>query len=242
MSKKKKKKVHDSNDLSQYKGELNAAEVSAGMNAAIRNAKRLYKSASILFDNGDYASAVSLAILAIEESGKTSVLRAIALTTDEKLLKDYWKEYHSHVEKTKLWNIQDYIPKDKAKVKLEDFKGMFLVDNMSSKHLDQVKQIGFYTDCLGNAHWSIPEEVINKDFAQGILQIAYIHCQINKTITLKEIELWIECLSPVWMKSLDEMKQGLLIWRAKMGEAGLVDNSDNFVDFVTTGMNLGSRL
>ncbi|MBN1085452.1 AbiV family abortive infection protein [Erwinia aphidicola] len=31
--------------------------------------------------------------------------------------------------------------------------------------LDQLKQISFYTDCLGKAHWSIPDNVIDRDTA-----------------------------------------------------------------------------
>ena len=67
--------------LPQYKGKLTAEEVAAGINAARQNAKRLFHSAEILFANGDYATSVSLAILAIEESGKSSILRGIAVTS-----------------------------------------------------------------------------------------------------------------------------------------------------------------
>ena len=137
MSREEKKK------LPQYKGKLNAADIAAGMNAAIKNARRLFNSAEILFENKDYATAVSLAILAIEEAGKTSILREISLATDETLLKKCWKEYRSHIQKTKTWNMIDYIRRES--VKLQDFKGMFNPDNISSNQLDQVKQIGFYT-------------------------------------------------------------------------------------------------
>lgn len=222
--------------LPQYKGKLNAANIAAGMNAAIKNARRLFNSAEILFENKDYATAVSLAILAIEEAGKTSILREISLTTDEKLLKKYWKEYRSHTQKTKTWNLIDYIPQ--GTVKLQDFKGMFDPDNTSSNQLDQVKQIGFYTDCLGNAHWSMPEEIIDKDFAEQILLIARIHCKSKREISTREVELWIECLTPVWMTSMDKMKQGLLAWHQRMQEDGLADSYDRFADFVNTGINL----
>ena len=133
----------DKKKLPQYKGKLNAANIAAGMNAAIKNARRLFNSAEILFENKDYATAVSLAILAIEEAGKTSILREISLVTDETLLKKCWKEYRRHTQKTKAWNMVDYIKR--GSVKLQDFKGMFNPDNTSSNQLDQVKQIGFYT-------------------------------------------------------------------------------------------------
>ena len=226
----------DKKKLPQYKGKLNAANIAAGMNAAIKNARRLFNSAEILFENKDYATAVSLAILAIEEAGKTSILREISLVTDETLLKKCWKEYRRHTQKTKAWNMVDYIKR--GSVKLQDFKGMFNPDNTSSNQLDQVKQIGFYTDCLGSAHWSIPEEIIDKDFAEQILLIARMHCQSDYEISTREIELWIECLTPVWMTSMNKMKQGLLNWHQRMQEEGLADASDRFADFVNTGINL----
>ena len=227
--------------LPQYKGKLTAEEVAAGINAARQNAKRLFHSAEILFANGDYATSVSLAILAIEESGKSSILRGIAVTNDNSLLKNFWKDYRSHEQKTKTWNILNYIPHEKKKVKLEDFIGMFSPGNISSSMLDQIKQIGFYTDCLGKRHWSIPQEVIDKSFAKHILDLANFHCGNTKTISIKEIELWVECLAPVWMKSLEEMKHGLLVWRRKMHDAGLIDDSDRFAEFITTGINLGNE-
>ena len=39
-----------------------------------------FYSASILFNNSDYASAISLEILAIEKAGKFSIFRSIILT------------------------------------------------------------------------------------------------------------------------------------------------------------------
>lgn len=235
MSVRDKLNSQDPKKLPQYKGRLDAVGVAAGMNAARKNANRLLVSAKVLFDNGDYASAVSLAVLAVEEAGKVSILRGIALTTDEEQLKKLWKNYRSHTEKTRLWDIANYI--GRGKIKLEDFRDLFSPDNASSKILDQIKQVGFYTDCFGHAHWSIPAEIIDKSFAEHILQMASSHCKTGKEISVKEIELWIECLSPVWMKSMEEMKQGLVTWRKKMLEAGLTDGQDKFIEFITTGVN-----
>jgi hypothetical protein len=49
------------------------------MNAANRNARRLVADAKLLLDAGRYPSAAALAALAIEESGKTSILRTLAV-------------------------------------------------------------------------------------------------------------------------------------------------------------------
>lgn len=224
--------------LPLFKGRLDAVQIVDGINAAIKNANRLIYSANILFANGDYPSAVSFAILAIEESGKCSILREIALARNEDELEQGWRRYRSHTAKNATWNMIDYVMKGARK--LEDFRAMFHRENMAPYLLDQIKQIGFYTDCLSKAHWSIPANVIDRSDANRILEIAKSHCRI-KEISIKEIELWIECMAPVWMKSMDEMKNGILTWRKKMRDAGLVGDSDRFDEFITTGIDTGIK-
>ena len=63
--------------LSQYRGKLSPAQIADGMNAAIRNARRLSDDARTLFDLERYPTAASIAVLSIEESGKVSILRLI---------------------------------------------------------------------------------------------------------------------------------------------------------------------
>ncbi len=227
----------DAKHLPQYKGCLTAAQIADGMNAAIQNAKRLFNSARILFEHEDYPSSVSLAVLAIEEAGKCSILRSLALAKDCISLKEAWKEYRTHVKKTRTCDLIRCI-RGKT-IKLQDFKELFDKTNSFPYLLDQIKQVGFYTDCLGKMHWSIPVDVIDKNFAEKVLHTAQFHCLSDKNITEKEINLWIECLSPVWMKSMDEMKQGLLLWRRRMREAGLITKPDHFDEFVSLGWKIG---
>lgn len=229
----------DTKRLPQYKGTLTASQIAEGMNASIKNAQRLLQSAKILFEHKDYSSAVSLAVLAMEEVGKCSILRSLALAKDSASLKEAWKEYRTHVKKIRTCDLIRYISGNS--IKLQDFRKIFEETNSLPYLLDQIKQIGFYTDCLGKAHWSIPANVIDKNFADHILHTAQCHCSSDKIITEKEIELWVECLSPVWMKSMDEMKNGLLLWRKKMREAGLITEPDHFDEFITSGWNIGDR-
>jgi hypothetical protein len=72
--------------LDSYKGKLSADQVAAGINAATKNAKRLSEDAALLFEAGRFPSAVSLAILSIEESGKASILRSLRLPRPVKML------------------------------------------------------------------------------------------------------------------------------------------------------------
>ena len=57
--------------LDQYKGRLLPEQIAEGMNAAVRNATSLVDDANLLLERKRFPSAVALAILAIEEAGKT---------------------------------------------------------------------------------------------------------------------------------------------------------------------------
>jgi AbiV family abortive infection protein len=76
----------------------------------------------------------------------------------------------------------------KGSKKLDDFRPLFDENFDHTDILDQIKQIGFYTDCLGNAHWAIPEAIIDESLARTIFSIADILAQ-DKQVTPLEIEL-----------------------------------------------------
>jgi len=224
--------------LPQYSGYLDATEVAEGMNAAIDNATRLLSDAEILFKEGRYPSAIALAILSIEEFGKTSMLRGIALANN-KDLKSWWKKYRSHVEKNSEWINPILIAKGARK--LSDFKK---ISDKGSEHpyiLDQLKQISFYTDCLGNKNWSIPKKVIDKKLCESIIQVCKILINKKRKITKLEIELWMKHLKPVWMKNMELMENGLINWHKEMIEKGLVEKSEykySMEKFILDGLDI----
>jgi len=222
--------------LASYKGKLTPQQIADGMNAALENAKRLVEDAKLLLNTGRFPTAASLAILAIEEAGKLSALRSLALARDHGEIKDAWKDYRSHTKKNVAWMLPQIVAQGARK--LDDMKPLF---DESSEHpyiLDQIKQIGFYTDCLGQAHWSEPIKVIENELAKGIVQIAEIMSKGRK-ITSLEIELWIKHIRPVWKKDLSWMKQALVNWQREMKEKGLVQDDDNDMErFVREGLKL----
>ncbi|MDH0759330.1 AbiV family abortive infection protein [Pseudomonas juntendi] len=74
---------------------------------------------------------------------------------------------------------------------LEDFRPLY--DNASDHPylLDQVKQLGFYTDCLGQkANWSIPDQVIDSELATSLVDTAELLSQ-GAPVTERELELWV---------------------------------------------------
>lgn len=210
--------------LAAYKGVLTPAQVVEGINAARINAKRLLEDAIMLLQSNRFPSAASLAILAIEEAGKVSILRQLSLAKDGSSAEETWRDYRSHTRKNILWLLPQLVSGGARK--LDDFKPLFCEDSEHPFLLDTVKQIGFYTDCLGNAHWSIPSDVVDEKLAKVLVNVAQILAS-RGTTTVKEIELWIKHIGPVWKRNPVWMKKALSNWYRDMQQAGLVPEGEN---------------
>lgn len=220
--------------LDFYKGNLTLQQIVTGINAAAKNAKRLLADAQTLFDGGSYPTATALAILSIEESGKISILRELSLAKDEEEIGEVWKRYRNHSSKNAHWILTDLVANGARR--LDDLRSIF---NKESDHpyvLDQVKQISFYTDCLGKAHWSKPEDIIDKKLAKSILAIASVHsCHSNTSID--ELELWVKHLGPAWKTTNAAIKNALIHWYADLQRHGLKPQGRNEMEhFIRFGM------
>lgn len=213
--------------LNGYRGRLKPKQIAEGMNAALENARRLVADADSLLKVGAFPSAASLAILAIEEVGKVSILRALSVARSEAEVGEAWKEYRSHAKKNASWILPQLVAAGARK--LEDFRPIY--DDVSDHPyvLDQLKQLGLYTDCLGKAHWSKPTEVIDEKLARMLVDIARIFAQHSKH-SEKEVELWIEHVGPVWKKDMAWMKQAVVNWYAAMQAAGLAKEGPNVME------------
>ena len=209
--------------LRQWKNFLKASQIAEGMNEARVNALRLIEDAELLFNSSRYPSSVSLAILSIEESGKVSILRELALAKDGKDVKEAWRSYRSHTKKNAAWIFPELASKGARK--LEDFREIFLEEADHPALLDNLKQVSFYTDCLGNAHWSQPSEVINRDTAKSIIAIARLMID-RKQHTEKEIEVWIKHIKPVWKGPMEPMKRALNEWFQLMYKEELLTETE----------------
>jgi hypothetical protein len=104
--------------------------------------------------------------------------------------------------------------------------------------LDQLKQLGFYTDCLGKARWSLPAAAISRELAESLVETAHLLAGSSTgECTTREIELWVEHVGPVWRQDLGWMKQAAINWYAAMQEAGLKPKGDNTMEqFVRVGI------
>ncbi|MCC8619930.1 AbiV family abortive infection protein [Xanthomonas vesicatoria] len=207
-----------SQKLDAYKGRLTAEQIAEGMSAAAENAARLVEDAEVLLDRGSFATAVSLAALAIEEAGKVSILRALAVARTDEEVRDCWKDYRSHTCKNAAWIFPQLFASGARQ--LESFRPMFAEKSDHTAILDNLKQLGFYTDCLGNAHWARPSNVIDAQLALQVVSTAKILSHPSKH-SVREVALWVEHIGPVWKQDMTWMKQALLNWQDAMYREGL---------------------
>lgn len=223
-----------SKKLNAYRGPLSAEEITAGMNAANANALRLAEDATVLLAAGRIPTAASLTALSIEESGKTSILRQLATATSKEEIANAWKSYRSHTRKNVQWRLPALALAGARK--LEEFRPLFEEDADHPYVLDQTKQLGFYTDCLGNRHWSIPANVVEEGLAHALVQISMLLVG-KREITVKEMELWIEKIDTAPKDNLPAMKEALASWYAAMQAAGLRPDGINEMErFINDGV------
>lgn len=202
--------------LRQFRGALSPASIADGMNAAAANALRLVEDAELLLANDRLPTAVSLAILAIEETGKLGVLRQLSVALDEKVIKSVWKDYRTHTVKNAIGGVTEMVTS--GATRLIDFRPLFDRNSEHSSVLDALKQIGFYTDCVGDAHWAEPTAAVDKKLAEAIVQSARTLVPRSPT-TAREIELWVEHLGPVW--NTPEMFSAAVAYYSAMRSEGL---------------------
>lgn len=222
--------------LDAYRGPLSASEIAAGINLANANAWRLFEDASTLLELGRFPTAASLAALSIEESGKVSILRTLALAKTKEDVSIGWKSYRSHTKKNVKWTLPD-LARSGART-LEDLRPLF---DEASDHpyvLDQVKQLGFYSDCLGNRNWADPAYVIDEATSRTLVNTAKLLAGKSE-VTCREIELWIEHIGGASLDDFEAGKKALVAWYAAMQAEGLKEEGMNMMEqFVNNGIQL----
>ena len=188
------------------------------MNAARRNARRLSDDARSLLDIDRYPSAAALAILSIEESGKVSILRGLALASDEAHRRQLWREFKHHGSKNVAWIIPQLV--NQGARTLESLR---LAADRSAEHtefLEEVKQKSLYADFDSNSSWNEPQDLVDEALAGYLVDTA--ESLTNEgVVTEREIELWIEYMGPTYGAQLEHQQISLSKWYAAMRQEGL---------------------
>lgn len=204
-----------------YQAALSPSDVVAGMNAALRNARRLVSDAELLLSAGRWPTAASLAILSMEEAGKIVVLRRMAITSHPAGLKAAWKDYRSH--QAKLKGPIGINPEGKSMADPTVLATAVQEHAQLVAGLDVLKQSGFYTDCIpsdkGQPIWEEPARKITEEQARELVACARLVTP-KSDVSLRDVELFVEHLGPVWGTAA--MTAGWRKWVGAMDSEGLL--------------------
>jgi len=196
--------------LAQYTETLTPHQAAEGIRVARHNAKSLLEDANLLYKHDRWPRSAALSILSIEEEGKVPLIRGLLLSKSLEDLRKAWKAYRSHTKKNVLAAFTNYI---RDNPKLEDFRPIYDPKSDFPKMLDAVKQIGFYSDCLGNVNWSIPDKVVDQELAHYLLTTARMllpsgGCAMESAA---ELQIWVKHLKGLWPNApMEDMKKALI--------------------------------
>tara|TARA_R110001583_G_scaffold172696_1_gene326478 strand:- start:316 stop:990 length:675 start_codon:yes stop_codon:yes gene_type:complete len=208
----------------QFKGQLTPKQAAEGIRLANENARDLYEDAQILYENDRIQRSVSLSILAIEEAGKSRILKEILLIEDSKELKKSWQDYRKHKEKNLSWIVPSLFVGGARK--LDEFKNAFESSESHGQDIDNIKQLSFYTDIFGKGIWIHPKKAIDKKFARMILEFANILTK-KSSISIeseKGLEIWVKHMKPVWKEQImSEMKKALIECYEEAETEGIIE-------------------
>jgi len=136
-----------------------------------------------------------------------------------------------------MWIFLDLIAKGARK--LDDFRPMFDPESNHPEVLDQIKQLGFYTDCLDNADWSLPNEVVDEQLAKTLVDASRVLTASEREVTPQEIDLWVKHIGPVWKGHFSWMEKALENYHEEMQSSGLVPSGDNAMsEFIRRGLKV----
>jgi len=198
--------------LPQYRGELSAAEIADGMTAAAQNATRLLDDATTLLAAGRCPTAISIALLAIEEAGKIAVLRGMSLARTPTEWRALWKAYRDHRSKHTAWSFRA-LPFDVRIPGTDHHAAMF----------DSFKQLGVYTDCVGQRVWFRPTDLMDEELAREFIENTAkpLLEPVQRDFSAREVELWQEHLGPAWKKDEKTVGAAMVRWAAALQAEGL---------------------
>ena len=209
---------------SQYNYTLSTKQAAKGIKLAILNSQSLLSDAILLFENERYPRSVSLSILAIEEAGKPPIIRSILLEDQAIELKRVWRQYRRHTSKNVAWILPELASKGAKSA--NEMKQIFDKQSDHARKLDDIKQLAFYTDVFSKCKWSIPEEVIDKEFAEGLISIAKILVSKDSSYSMTTedaLNLWVQHMKPVWKSDDKRIKEALLKCYKEAEELGFVE-------------------
>lgn len=136
--------------------EFSIEEAVAGHNACIRNGERLLEDSRELLEMGRYASALHLAILALEEFGKTRAIRALLDAASEGELRQARHQFNDHARKNTVFLFWELIElrdpfSEQPRIRLD-------VEDDFGRWVEVLKQQATYVDWDPGEGWHEPRD------------------------------------------------------------------------------------
>lgn len=211
--------------MNNHGSKLTLQQIVEGINAVMSNARSLYQDAVLLLEHRRFPRAASLAILSIEEVGKTIILRRMALTEDQDNIDGLWKEFtRHHAKNVPAAFVNRLLAGDRT------FREMNVsLGNKGGEcsSIDQLKQLGFYVDCDKTIRWLTPYDQVTEPIALHYVGIAQGLSNQPDT-TIQDIELFIKHFKSAWGESADIKKQAFLNWVQEYGQ--IPQNDFQFIE------------
>lgn len=127
-----------------HRDPLFARQVAEGMHACYSNAAELLDDARILASNARVASTLSLTVLALEELAKVPMIcGAASVGGGPRAWKDFWRSFGRHGFKHEKAGEYGSLMESLGKSPYS-----FVLSAEITLHLEQMKQVGFYVDCV----------------------------------------------------------------------------------------------
>jgi AbiV family abortive infection protein len=230
---KSKHRPKKSRHWEQFEGASTADELAAGSNAALRNAQRLLNDAVLLLSQQRNPSAAALAILAIEEAGKLSILDGMAYTPPGKIA-ERWRAYRSHTAKNARW-ILPALADSKPRT-VEEFASSLHPSSWHQSLLDELKQLAIYTDRLHDGTWSEPTQFVARETAEWLVATAK-RLVSNTPVTAAEIALRARFMNALPPNATQEQKkQALAAYFQEARRQGHISLSDEAIQQLLYGV------
>jgi len=143
----------------------------------LQNAEELIQEATLLRQNGKYARAVALSIIALEELGKRDTLwRVLNFGDNHEEWREFWRTFRSHQAKIENMLFDNYAiaPEPEAfeeVQKMAQQSGAFLATREASLYVDIIN---------GEPH--LPSSNLTERMSDVVLRSAGAHLAIHKTL------------------------------------------------------------
>jgi AbiV family abortive infection protein len=174
-----------------------------------------------------------LAILAIEEASKPSLIRAVLLARNEAELRQEWRAFRSHVQKNVGWILPEIA--DQGVHMLDDLRPIFDPASDHPQVLEAIKQAAIYSDAYGECHWSKPDHVFSETEARSFVRLARLLAGRDRAGAMTsqaELELWVKHMRPIWKGPMADMKHALAACYAEAEELGVLRGGSSASDMV----------